>query len=164
MQYELAYTGYTKQYSAWFCRFSFLFNKFYLSLWGEPVQTSHLRSVFRRWMWKFDIWRFLGHVFCIQWNGPLRTQTEICLPNLRFEIKHSLLAKTICKWRCISDFDRDDMIGREDIEKTIRGLTREELSQEEIDFIIDRVLTALITTWVLSTMMNWNFRFSKKQI
>uniref|UniRef100_A0A915JY70 EF-hand domain-containing protein n=1 Tax=Romanomermis culicivorax TaxID=13658 RepID=A0A915JY70_ROMCU len=40
----------------------------------------------------------------------------------------------------IYDFDMDDKIGKEDLEKTLRCLTREELSQEEVDFIIERVL------------------------
>ena len=44
----------------------------------------------------------------------------------------------ICK---ISDFDRDNYIGREDLQKTVNSLTKSELTDEEVSFICDRVST-----------------------
>lgn len=44
------------------------------------------------------------------------------------------------KLKTFSDFDQDDFLGKDDLEKTIRALTRDELAQDEIEFIIDRVL------------------------
>ncbi|KRX35358.1 Calcium and integrin-binding family member 2, partial [Trichinella sp. T8] len=40
----------------------------------------------------------------------------------------------------IYDFDQDNMIGRDDIEKAIRCLTREELTEDEVEFIISRIM------------------------
>jgi len=40
----------------------------------------------------------------------------------------------------VYDFDQDDFLGKDDLEKTIRALTRDELAQDEIEFITDRVL------------------------
>lgn len=39
----------------------------------------------------------------------------------------------------VSDFDGDDQLGHDDLEKMIRCLTRDELTDEEVEFIIDRV-------------------------
>ncbi len=36
------------------------------------------------------------------------------------------------------------MIGKSDLEKTIRCLTREELTEEEVEFITDRVMGYVI--------------------
>jgi len=40
----------------------------------------------------------------------------------------------------IYDHDQDDLIGRSDLEKVLRCLTREELTDDEVQFIIDRIL------------------------
>lgn len=41
----------------------------------------------------------------------------------------------------IYDFDEDDQLGRDDLSKMIRCLTRDELTDEEVEFIIERVST-----------------------
>ncbi|KAI6192731.1 Calcium and integrin-binding family member 2 [Aphelenchoides besseyi] len=38
----------------------------------------------------------------------------------------------------IYDYDNDDQLGHDDLSKTIRCLTRDELSDEEVEFIIER--------------------------
>ena len=43
----------------------------------------------------------------------------------------------------LEDFDRDEYIGRDDLERSVRCLTREELTNEEVEFIADRVKTIL---------------------
>uniref|UniRef100_A0A5S6QEW8 EF-hand domain-containing protein n=1 Tax=Trichuris muris TaxID=70415 RepID=A0A5S6QEW8_TRIMR len=40
----------------------------------------------------------------------------------------------------IYDFDQDGMIGHDDLEKAIRCMTREELTEEEVEFIINRIM------------------------
>uniref|UniRef100_A0A0K0EEC6 Calcium and integrin-binding family member 2 n=1 Tax=Strongyloides stercoralis TaxID=6248 RepID=A0A0K0EEC6_STRER len=40
----------------------------------------------------------------------------------------------------IYDFDGDDQIGHDDLSKMIRCLTRDELSDEEVEFIIERII------------------------
>uniref|UniRef100_A0A915Q0W7 EF-hand domain-containing protein n=1 Tax=Setaria digitata TaxID=48799 RepID=A0A915Q0W7_9BILA len=40
----------------------------------------------------------------------------------------------------IYDFDGDDQLGHDDLSKIIRCLTRDELSDEEVEFIIERVI------------------------
>ncbi|VDN29134.1 unnamed protein product [Gongylonema pulchrum] len=40
----------------------------------------------------------------------------------------------------IYDFDGDDQLGHDDLSKMIRCLTRDELSDEEVEFIIERVI------------------------
>uniref|UniRef100_A0A8C4QTJ9 Calcium and integrin binding family member 2 n=1 Tax=Eptatretus burgeri TaxID=7764 RepID=A0A8C4QTJ9_EPTBU len=40
----------------------------------------------------------------------------------------------------IYDFDGDNTIGREDLERTLRRLTREELSSQEITLVVNKVL------------------------
>lgn len=37
------------------------------------------------------------------------------------------------------DFDGDDQLGHDDLSKMIRCLTRDELADEEVEFIIERV-------------------------
>ncbi|KJH53527.1 EF hand [Dictyocaulus viviparus] len=38
------------------------------------------------------------------------------------------------------DFDNDDLLGHDDLSKMIRSLTRDELSDEEVEFIIERII------------------------
>ncbi|KAI6202994.1 Calcium and integrin-binding family member 2 [Aphelenchoides besseyi] len=40
----------------------------------------------------------------------------------------------------IYDYDNDDQLGHDDLSKTIRCLTRDELSDEEVEFIIERII------------------------
>ncbi|CAJ0564430.1 unnamed protein product, partial [Mesorhabditis spiculigera] len=40
----------------------------------------------------------------------------------------------------IYDFDGDDHLGHDDLSKMIRSLTRDELSDEEVEFIIERII------------------------
>uniref|UniRef100_A0AC35TIP3 Calcium and integrin-binding family member 2 n=1 Tax=Rhabditophanes sp. KR3021 TaxID=114890 RepID=A0AC35TIP3_9BILA len=40
----------------------------------------------------------------------------------------------------IYDFDNDEQIGHDDLSKMIRALTRDELSDEEVEFIIERII------------------------
>lgn len=44
------------------------------------------------------------------------------------------------KFEFFEDFDQDDFLGKDDLEKTIRALTRDEMGQDEVEFMIDRVL------------------------
>ncbi len=39
----------------------------------------------------------------------------------------------------LSDFDGDDNLNKNDLEQTIRYLTRDELNEDEILFVVDRV-------------------------
>ncbi len=41
--------------------------------------------------------------------------------------------------RPVSDFDSDTFIGRDDLQKTVNCLTKNELTEEEVEFISDRV-------------------------
>ena len=43
-----------------------------------------------------------------------------------------------------SDFDRDNYIGREDLQQTVNSLTKSELTDEEVSFICDRVSLKLL--------------------
>uniref|UniRef100_A0A0K0DHB9 EF-hand domain-containing protein n=1 Tax=Angiostrongylus cantonensis TaxID=6313 RepID=A0A0K0DHB9_ANGCA len=38
------------------------------------------------------------------------------------------------------DFDNDDLLGHDDLSKMIRSLTRDELTDEEVEFIIERII------------------------
>ncbi|CAK5086568.1 unnamed protein product [Meloidogyne enterolobii] len=40
----------------------------------------------------------------------------------------------------IYDFDGDEFLGREDLRQMIDALTRKEMSDEEVEFIIDRII------------------------
>uniref|UniRef100_A0A1I7XNP5 Calcium and integrin binding family member 2 n=1 Tax=Heterorhabditis bacteriophora TaxID=37862 RepID=A0A1I7XNP5_HETBA len=40
----------------------------------------------------------------------------------------------------IYDFDSDDHLGHDDLSKMIRSLTRDELTDEEVEFIIERII------------------------
>ncbi|KAI6181972.1 Calcium and integrin-binding family member 2 [Aphelenchoides fujianensis] len=40
----------------------------------------------------------------------------------------------------IYDYDGDDQLGHDDLSKTIRCLTRDELTDEEVEFIIERII------------------------
>ncbi|KAE9416154.1 unnamed protein product [Angiostrongylus costaricensis] len=40
----------------------------------------------------------------------------------------------------IYDFDNDDLLGHDDLSKMIRSLTRDELTDEEVEFIIERII------------------------
>ena len=42
----------------------------------------------------------------------------------------------------ISDFDSDSFLNRIDLERTLRCLTRSELTQEEVSFVVEKVSTA----------------------
>uniref|UniRef100_A0A914D4X8 EF-hand domain-containing protein n=1 Tax=Acrobeloides nanus TaxID=290746 RepID=A0A914D4X8_9BILA len=45
---------------------------------------------------------------------------------------------TIPNW--LDNFDGDDQLGHDDLSKMIRSLTRDELSDEEVEFIIERII------------------------
>lgn len=49
--------------------------------------------------------------------------------------------KKFCYWfiRWI-DFDGDNYLGKEDLRSTLRCLTRNELSEEEVEFVVEKVL------------------------
>ncbi|XP_064608428.1 calcium and integrin-binding family member 3-like [Liolophura sinensis] len=46
--------------------------------------------------------------------------------------------KTVYAFR-IYDFDGDNYLGRGDLEKTLRSLTRNELSSDDVEFVVDKV-------------------------
>ncbi|KFD72474.1 hypothetical protein M514_15310 [Trichuris suis] len=52
------------------------------------------------------------------------------------ELKYVQIAKQLSAL----DFDQDGMIGHDDLEKAIRCMTREELTEEEVEFIISRIM------------------------
>ena len=51
---------------------------------------------------------------------------------LNWDIEHNVFF-------VFTDFDGDEYIGKDDLVHTINALTRQELSQNEIDFITDKV-------------------------
>lgn len=38
------------------------------------------------------------------------------------------------------DFDGDNYLGKEDLRSTLRCLTRNELSEEEVEFVVEKVI------------------------
>ena len=50
-----------------------------------------------------------------------------------------ILAYSMIKTIVLLDFDGDAFLGREDLRQMIDALTRKEMSDEEVEFIIERV-------------------------
>ena len=81
---------------------------------------------------------------------PLIPSSICSLLFLRWLLSHSNSSTpsgyTVTTEECIhlpywahSDFDGDEYLGHDDLSKMIRSLTRDELSDEEVEFIIERV-------------------------
>lgn len=53
--------------------------------------------------------------------------------------------KKFCYWfiRWI-DFDGDNYLGKEDLRSTLRCLTRNELSEEEVEFVVEKVTVTML--------------------
>ena len=45
-----------------------------------------------------------------------------------------------CSFFFYQDFDQDDYIGKEDLKQTLRAITANELTDEEMEFVSDKVL------------------------
>lgn len=45
---------------------------------------------------------------------------------------------------CFQDFDRDDYIGKEDLRLTVRAITANELTDEETEFVTDKVFNFIL--------------------
>lgn len=89
----------------------------------------------------YGIWLFFFLLACYSLNIFDR---NIEVKSWNFEIYRSELKFTDLK--NFVDFDGDDQLGHDDLSKIIRCLTRDELTDEEVEFIIERVL---ITFWII---------------
>ncbi len=61
----------------------------------------------------------------------------------------------------LTDFDGDNYIGKEDLQMTVNSLTKSELTDEEVEFICDRVSGITTTSLeILAEMSNWSLAVS----
>jgi Ca2+-binding EF-hand superfamily protein len=61
-----------------------------------------------------------------------------------FRVYGTVCDALTCTMNAVSDFDGDDQLGHDDLGRMIRCLTRDELTDEEVEFIIDRVSQATV--------------------
>ena len=59
--------------------------------------------------------------------------------------EHSLVFLSLVTVSFLPDFDQDDYLGKEDLKQTLRAITANELTDEEMEFVSDKVLICLIT-------------------
>lgn len=77
-------------------------------------------------------------VFSEDGTGALSFEDFLDLFSVLSEIAPREL-KTVYAFK-IYDFDGDNYLGKEDLRSTLRCLTRNELSEEEVEFVVEKVL------------------------
>ena len=55
-----------------------------------------------------------------------------------------MVSRTCYEKSIFIDYDGDDHLGHDDLSKMIRSLTRDELTDEEVEFIIERVSSVFL--------------------
>lgn len=102
-----------------------------------PLQLK-LKYAFRIYGWfRLDLDMGKFRFFFLKFLALNRNQNIIIFDY--FRAKKFVPKTSTCFFIKFADFDGDEFLGREDLRQMIDALTRKEMSEEEVEFIIDRV-------------------------